>query len=345
MKTRMRAVAALGAAALMFVLPQLLPAAQPAAGKLEKIRVHSAALTGNLQGNDADRDVYVYLPPGYARGKTRYPVVYFLHGYAVTADVYVNEVLKLPAATDEAMSAGTPEFIIVMPDAFTRFGGSWYSSSPVVGDWEGFITRDLVGYIDSHYRTIAKREGRGLAGHSMGGYGTWRIGMAHPETFGAIYAMSAAVLLQAPNAETTKTQRERMAATPDMKSVPKSSTDGMQSQASAWAPNPQNPPWYFDLPFDAEGKAVPVIAEKWSANSVLVTVDQHVPALKSFRGIAMDVGNADGLSTSNTQFSEALTRLGVAHDFEVYEGTHGNRVGARFIANVLPFFARHLDAR
>ncbi len=243
------------------------------------------------------------------------------------------------------MSAGTPEFIIVMPDAFTRFGGSWYSSSPVIGDWEGFIAKDLVGYIDGHYRTIAKRESRGLAGHSMGGYGTWRIGMAHPEVFGAIYAMSSAVLLQAPDAAATKAQLDRMAANPELKSEPKSSTDGVQSQASAWSPNPQNPPWYFDLPFDADGKAVSLIAEKWTANSVLVTVDQNVPALKSFRGIAMDVGNADALSTSNKQFSDALTRLGVAHDFEIYEGTHGNRVGARFIANVLPFFAKHLDAR
>ncbi len=84
------------------------------------------------------------------------------------------------------------------------------------------------------------------------------------------------------------------------------------------------------------------MSEKGAANSVLVTVDQHVAALRSFRGIAMDVGNADALSTSNKQFSDSLTRLGVAHDFEIYEGTHGNRVGARFIADVLPFFAKHL---
>jgi len=316
-----------------------------AQGKLEKLRVHGASLEGNLQGNDATRDVWVYTPPGYEESGKRYPVIYFLHGYAVTADVYVNEVLKIPAATDEAMSKGAPGVIIVMPDAFTRFGGSWYSSSPTIGDWEAFITRDLVGYIDSHYRTIAKRGGRGLAGHSMGGYGTWRIGMKYPRVFGAIYAMSSAILLQAPTAEAVKAQLARLAADPNLRSQPKSSTDGVESQASAWAPDPQNPPWYFDLPFDAAGNAVPAVADKWTANSVMTMLEQHVKALKSLRAIMMDVGDQDSLEAGNRQFSDALAKAGVKHGFEVYEGTHGNRVGARFIANVLPFFARHLDRK
>jgi enterochelin esterase-like enzyme len=335
-----RSVWALLALALVGLLPGELLAAQ---GKLEKVRVHSAALTGNLQGNDADRDVYVYLPPGYAQGKRRYPVVYFLHGYAVTADVYVTSVLNIPAATDAAITAGGPEAIIVMPDAFTRFGGSFYSNSPTIGDWESWIAKDLVGWVDKHYRTIARRDGRGLSGHSMGGYGTLRIGMKYPEVFGALYAMSSAILMQPPDAATVKTQLGRMAE--GIKTEARSMSNGMQAQASAWAPNPQNPPYFFDLPFDAEGKPVPLVGEKWLANSLLLTVDQNVPALKSFSAIAMDVGNEDGLEATNTQFSAALKRLGVAHDYEVYAGTHGNRVGARFTANVLPFFARHLAAK
>lgn len=318
-------------------------AAEPAPGKLEKIRVHSASLEGNLQGNDATRDVYVYLPSGYEKGRQRYPVVYFLHGYAVTADVYVDGVLKVPSALDTAFGAGVRPAIVVMPDAFTRFGGSFYSNSPVIGDWESWIAKDLVSYIDGHYRTLAKREGRGLSGHSMGGYGTLRIGMKYPQVFGALYAMSSAVLLEAPSAESIRKERVRMAE--GIKPEPRSFVNGVEAQASAWAPNPQNPPYFFDLPFDADGKPVPLIAEKWSANSPLITVDQNVPALKSFRAIAMDVGDEDGLSKSNTQLSETLKRLGVSHEYEIYQGTHGNRVGARFTGNVLPFFARHLDAK
>jgi S-formylglutathione hydrolase FrmB len=201
-----------------------------------------------------------------------------------------------------------------------------------------------VAYIDGHYRTLARREGRGLSGHSMGGYGTLRIGMKYPQVFGAIYSMSAGALSnQAPDAARVKAERERLAA--GIRTEVRSTVNGVEAQASAWAPNPQNPPWFFDLPFDAEGKPVPLVAEKWTANALLATVDQNVPALKSFRAIMLDVGNQDGLMASNTQFSEALGRLGVAHAYEVYDGTHGNRVGQRFIDKVLPFFARNLDAR
>ena len=76
--------------------------------------------------------------------------------------------------------------ILVLPDAFTVYSGSMFSNSPTTGDWEAFVADDLVAYIDGHYRTIADRSARGLAGHSMGGYGTVRIGMKHPEAFCAL---------------------------------------------------------------------------------------------------------------------------------------------------------------
>lgn len=329
----------------LFALLFLLLAGQAMAqGKLEKIRVHSPSLEGNLQGNDAERDVWVYLPPGYERGNRRYPVVYFLHGYAVTAEVYVNDVLRIPASTDAAMAGGQNEFIIVMPDAFTRFGGSFYANSPTIGDWESWIAKDLVAHIDSRYRTIARREARGLSGHSMGGYGTLRIAMRYPEKFGAIYSMSAGALInRVPGREQVREQWARM--TPDLRSVPRNSSDSMQALASAFLPNTQNPPWYFDLPYDPDGNAVPFAAERWVANGLLVSVDQNVPALKSFRGIMLDVGNEDGLEDSNTRFAAALERLGVEHRYEIYPGNHGNRVGARFIEKVLPFFAEKLTRR
>jgi S-formylglutathione hydrolase FrmB len=317
-------------------------AASGPAGKVEKVRVHGPSLEGNLAGEDATRDVYVYLPPGYGKGNKRYPVIYFLHGYGVTAEVYKDVVLKIPATTDAAMVAGSPEFIIVLPDAFTRLGGSFYHSSPVIGDWERFIAQDLVAWIDSKYRTIARREGRGLAGHSMGGYGTLNVGMKHPEAFAALYAMSSAALNIAPEAEATRTEHKRM--TPDIKAVSRGASFSNLAKSAAWAPNPLNPPFYFDLPFDADGKPVPLVAEQWIANSPAVAVDQHVPALKSFRGIAVDVGDQDGLREGNILLVAAMERRGVPHVFEVYEGTHGNKIGPRFIDKVLPFFAKHLDA-
>lgn len=114
------------------------------------------------------------------------------------------------------------------------------------------------------------------------------------------------------------------------------------AQAAAWAPNPMNPPQYFDLP-TKDGVLQPLIAAKWIANSPLVMVDQYVPSLKQYRAIALDVGNADPLGAANLDLDAALTRLGVPHTFEEYEGNHTDRVRERFRANVLLFFSEQLE--
>src|SRR5215470_9057658 len=159
-------------------------------GTVEKIKVHGKSLEGNLEGDSPDRDVLVYLPPSYAKGPNRrYPVMYFLHGYGVGADRYWSMMAVPETAEKDIASGAAREMILVHPDAFTVYNGSMYSNSLTTGDWEDYIARDLVSYIDGHYRTIADRNSRGLAGHSMGGYGTIRIGMKHPEIYSNLYAM------------------------------------------------------------------------------------------------------------------------------------------------------------
>jgi hypothetical protein len=104
------------------------------------------------------------------------------------------------------------------------------------------------------------------------------------------------------------------------------------------------PPKFYDLP-NQDGVVRPEIAAKWVANSPLAFVDQYGTTLKTYRAIAMDVGDQDNLAASNKQMDEALTRLGVTHTFEVYEGTHGNRVKERFETKVLPFFSANLKSQ
>jgi S-formylglutathione hydrolase FrmB len=324
--------------------------AQAGAGNVERIRVHGTALEGNLTGDDATRDVFDYLPPSYARDTARrYPVVYFLHGYTATADAY-TKYLELPLSADKALADGSAEVIVVLPDAFTAWSGSMYSNSPTTGDWETFVARDLVAYVDSHYRTLARPESRGLAGHSMGGYGTVRIGMKQPGVFSALYAMSSCCLLIDPAGGgdvVMRAARERAGQSSDEAPARPNPAAGfanaLSAQAAAWAPNPANPPNFFDLPFKG-GELDPLVAAKWVANAPLVMVDQYVPSLKTHRAIALDVGSADPLGADNVRLDASLTRLGVAHTFEQYEGDHGNRVRERFETKVLPYFSRHLDS-
>jgi len=269
--------------------------------------------------------------------------------------MYVK-MLGLQDAMDSAIGGGVREMILVLPDAFTLYSGSMYSNSPTTGDWESYISHDLIAYIDSHYRTIADRDSRGLAGHSMGGYGTIRIGMKHPEAFGALYTMSSCCLMNDPaQGQGAIAARGRGNAVPDTPAsgnatpgqAPAAQSRGggfskaLSAQAAAWAPNPMNPPQYFDLP-TKDGQIQPLIAAKWIANSPLVMVDQYVPNLKKYRAIAMDVGDADPLGANNISLDKALTRLGVPHSFEQYAGDHTNRAAERFKTKVLPFFSQQL---
>jgi S-formylglutathione hydrolase FrmB len=218
-----------------------------------------------------------------------------------------------------------------------------YSNSVTAGDWEGYIADDLVAYMDKNYRTIASRDGRGLAGHSMGGYGTIRIGMKRPDVFSAIYALSSCCL----NEGTVRPPRGGgPSAAESIKSVEEArgnrGAQGTLARAAAWAPNPANPPLYLDLP-TKNGEVQPDVAVKWAANSPVAMLDQYVPNLKKLKAIALDIGLQDGLITSNKVFVEALGRFEVPHTFETYEGDHGNRIPQRIEEKVLPFFSMHLS--
>lgn len=165
-------------------------------GNKERIKVYSHALEGNLIGDPADREVTVYLPPSYATETHKsFPVLYMLHGFTDDDSQWFGweeHWINLHEVLDSAIEAGlSEEMIVVMPNAFNAFQGSFYSSNITIGDWEAFVTRELVAYIDSHYRTLANRNSRGLAGHSMGGYGTIRLGMKNPDIYSSIYLLSA----------------------------------------------------------------------------------------------------------------------------------------------------------
>lgn len=308
---------------------------------VQMIKVHGKSLEGNLEGDAVDRDVMVVLPPSYRKSPhRRYPVIYFLHGFGITAD-WFGAFMHVPETMLAASKKGE-EFIIVLPDTDTKFGGSMYSSSPTTGDFESFIANDLVSYIDKHYRTIAKRAGRGLAGHSMGGYGTWKIAMDHPEKWSAIYAMSACCM--SARKETLESAQKMAALTVDEAANGNFGVKAGVASLVAWSPDPKNPPFFADFPVK-DGALDQSVLDRWAANAPIVMVSAHVPQLKSFKAIASDGGDKDGLTKDATVMHEELDGFGVENSFEVYDGNHVNHIAERFQSKVLPFFAKHLEMK
>ena len=318
----------------------------PLKGTLQRVKVHGPSLEGNLMGESASPEVSIYLPPSYARDRSRrYPVVYLLHGYTNTDLGYFGDTgRQLHRLAERAFESGAArEMILVMPNGMNAYGGSMYSNSVTTGNWEGYVAEDLVAYMDRNYRTLAARESRGLAGHSMGGYGTMRIGMKRPEVFAALYALSSCCL----NEGTVRPSRNggpspAEAITSVDQARGNRAAQGTLARAAAWAPNPAKPPLFLDLP-TRNGDVQPEVAVRWAANSPVAMLDQYVFSLKKYKAIALDVGLQDSLLASNRLMDEALTRFGVVHTFETYEGDHGNRVPQRLEEKVLPFFSNVLS--
>lgn len=309
-------------------------------GKLDRITVHGKSLEGNLEGDSADREVFVYLPPSYGQEKSRrYPVVYTLHGYGLHAQQWVG--FANVSGLERGLAAGTTkEMILVAPDAFSLHNGSFYSNSKTTGDWETFIAVDLVKYIDSHYRTIPNRMSRGLAGHSMGGYGTLRIGMKHPEVFSSLFAMSACCMLETGEVTAAMTQLEAIKTKEEALKLPFNQKSPL-ARAAAWSADPENPPLFSDLPVK-DGKPRPYVAAQWMANSLMVMLSEYAANLRRMKAIEMNVGLQDGLLQTNRDMEEALTHAHVAHHFETFEGDHNGQVPMNFETKVLPFFSGQL---
>ena len=318
-----------------------LPAQAQEQARLDWVEVRSAAIEGNLEGNSANRKVLVVTPPGYDENPNkRYPVVYFLHGYWAPVEAQ-QQGFRLHEAVQAAAEAGN-ELIMVMPDGYSKLRGGFYSSSPPVGDYESFVAEDLVEWVDANYRTIAKRDSRGLAGHSMGGYGTARLAMKHPETFSSIYMMSACCLDPMPI--TAEQARQIEAMTPEQIAAAQFGELAAVSTLATWSPDPTDEgvlKVYTGLKED--GTLDPLVNYRLAANSPLVLLPQYLPALKSLEGFAMDIGDKDFLLEGNRLFRAELDRFGIEYGFELYEGDHGNRIAERIRTEVLPFFGEHLD--
>jgi enterochelin esterase-like enzyme len=314
-------------------------AKQPA--NVNVVTVHGKSLEGNLEGDPADIKVIVALPPSYGKDtKKRYPVVYFLHGYFFNVDQIDGLAHFGDAVSDEAKKGH--EFILVAPDGGrTKWAGSMWSSSPTIGDWEGFVSKDLVAYIDKNYRTLAKPASRGLGGHSMGGYGTWRIAMKHPGIFGAAYGMSACCM----SARTTNAgdaKIEKM--TPEEAAKAGFGERAAIASAAGWASNPTKPPFFYDW-LTKDGVAQPEVVAQWAANAPLAMLSQYVQNLKTYQALGIEIGTKDGLIGDNRKLNALFDQYGLKHDYAEFDGGHAELFAQRVRVGLIPFMEKNLATK
>ena len=118
-------------------------------------------------------------------------------------------------------------------------------------------------------------------------------------------------------------------------------TRGNFAVAAAWSPNPNAPPFFADLA-TRDGQLDPLVMAKWAANAPIALVAQYVPALRRMTAIGLDTGDKDFVRADDEAMHAELQRFHIPHDWELFEGDHGNRFASRLETVTLPFFARHL---
>ncbi|HYW30845.1 MAG TPA: alpha/beta hydrolase-fold protein [Gemmatimonas sp.] len=318
-----------------------------------RLRVTSKALAGNLLGDSATRTALVYLPPDYATSSSkRYRTLYLLHGFGAKRNGQNTwlrgfEGFHLGHTMDSLYRAGSVrDLIVIAPDGSNFWGGAFYRDSPVAGGWETFIVRELVGTIDATFRTIRSRDSRGIAGHSMGGYGTLTMASKFPDVFGAAYAMSPCCIAPAKEAGELAPVWRLIAGARDVASVSATGFYGgaMMGLAAAYSPNPAKAPLYVDSPFRAEGNRMVLdtaVANRWMAQAPLRLMDSLSGNLAKLRALGFDAGRGDNFKDIPVLvpvLDSLLTAKGVKHTTTLYDGDHNNRIGTRLPAIVLPFF-------
>jgi S-formylglutathione hydrolase len=339
--------------------PLPMPTATKPAGSFNDVTIESVALTKNLINEKTERTILVYLPPAYDTSTKRYPVVYFLPGFGDRSmDVSSEDINKL------VLGDTIQEMIIVVVPGDNRLGGSFYVNSPVTGYWEDFVVQEVVGYVDNHYRTIARVESRGISGHSMGGFGSLNIAMLYPGLFGAVYSLSPGLFdnnglansrmfnLEYSIHKFLDGQKEVLAKPEEQQLESALSMQDYFSTAYglAFAPDPQKPPFYFDYPYsESNGNLVrdDKAWKQWESGfgGIAAKIPQYKDNWLKLNGIVVDYGTNDGntwIIDGCVYFDKQLTAAGIPHEMAVHDGDHQSQLGKRVLEHMLPFFSKLL---
>ena len=327
-------------------------------------------LTENLIGEDGSKIIRVYLPPSYDFTDKRYPVIYVLHGFNGDSKSLTR---KMRSAMDRMiLGEEIQEAIAVFVDGSNRFGGSQYLSSPTIGDYETYIRRDLVDFIDRQYRTIPHRDSRGITGFSMGAYGSMHLSLKYPEVFGVVVAQAGTydfeddliqsfaeyggVIISLMEPLKQKSGDEfwdalnALADSDALKKVSLPFRNGLAYLAGV-ASNPDNPPCYLDLPYRLKVGIPPWERDEevWEGiieNDIIHELERYSNRLRQnpqrpvrLNGIKLVHGLEDeiALPRQAEALDQKLTELGIDHEFVTHGGGH------TFIAEEsLQFMAKHL---
>lgn len=308
---------------------------------VESITIHSNALENARLPINTERELIISLPPSYATNTEKhYPVVYLLHGLGGKAQGWFSDKEGEPNVekTLARLYAENKidEMIVVVPDSYNDNSmGGWYSNSTSGGNWEDYIIKDVIPYIDKNYRT--KPEQRGLAGGSMGGYATFKYAIKYPGMFSGIYALSAAML-----GDEWFAEQEYLVEINKNLQKPKdewSPSDTTQySLALTFTPNEQAP-LYAQLPITEQSTL------QFKQHSIQSLLAKNLVAFKAAAPvIKFDVGSYDyAIKKTSQALAATLEQSGINASYSEYKGGHWDKHGLIIEHELFQFFSMHFN--
>ena len=308
-------------------------------GTVRILKHESNVLKNNPLGDKYIRDLCVYLPPDYENSEKNFPVVYCLTGFTGRGKMLLNDNAFAPNLAERIdLLIGENKIkpmIVVMPDCFTYYGGSQYINSSATGNYEDYLTEEIVSFVDENFRTIADKNSRAVMGKSSGGYGALIMAMRHADQFGLACSTSGdcyfefcyfpgiAEGFRSINGNPKKliekfwNENERKGKH-DFAAL---NTIGM---SACYSPNPDSE-LGFDLPFDLEtGEVRYHVWERWLAHDPARLVEKSVENLKSLKLLYIDAGTRDefALDLGARILCKKLKDFDIPHIHEEFDDGH-----------------------
>ncbi len=311
-------------------------------GTIQILKHESEILKNNPLGDRHIRDLYVYLPPDYeSKTEANFPVVYCLTGFTGRGKMFLNDnafTPNLAERLDKLITGGTIRpMIAVLPDCFTYYGGSQYVNSSATGNYEDYLTEEIIRLVDENFRTVRDKNSRAVMGKSSGGYGALIMAMRHADKFGLVCSTSGDAYFEfcyfpgiaegfrAMKGD-AKSFMDKIWRETERKGKDDFAALNTIGMSACYSPNEKSE-LGFDLPFDLEtGEIRQDVWARWLAHDPVRLVEKSVENLKSLKLLFIDAGTRDEfhLDLGAKILCRRLKDFDIPHIHEEFDDGHFN---------------------
>lgn len=322
----------------------------------------ATSLAGNIMGESEEQPYIIYLPQSYHNSSLEYPVIYMLHGFSATISFFHS--------TFQYVNIQRESIIVIGSGHSDSIGGTFYTNSPITGNWEDFIVNDLVSFIDANYRTLNESKYRGIAGFSVGGYGALNIAMKHPDVFGSVWAISPGLFNQYGindsviceqstkeyyfniqealnhSANDTIAHTEYLSTLDSLSSG--DSNRFMLAYGSAFSPNTKKRAPYIDYLYYNDSGTIKPNSTAWmnwnnGFGGIPPEIDEYRDNLLNLRGIGIEYSSNDyyhWITDGCRSYSQKLVEQNITHCVNETSYGHSGSMITRIDKYMMPFFAK-----